>query len=37
MAERLAAHGLYLPSGPGRTDAEVDEVIAAVRELAARA
>ena len=36
VAERLAARGLYLPSGPGRTDAEIDEVIDAVRGLAAR-
>jgi len=34
VAERLATGGLYLPSGPGRTDAEVDEVVAAVREIA---
>ena len=35
VAEQLGTHGLYLPSGPGRTDAEVDEVIAAVKEIAA--
>ncbi len=34
VAERLATRGLYLPSGPGRTDEEVDEVIAAVRDIA---
>ncbi|MFI5208754.1 MAG: DegT/DnrJ/EryC1/StrS family aminotransferase, partial [Gemmatimonadales bacterium] len=32
VAERLGARGLYLPSGPGRTDAEVDTVIEAVKE-----
>jgi perosamine synthetase len=36
VAERLAAGGLYLPSGPGRTDAEVDAVISAVRRAAGR-
>lgn len=30
VAERLGARGLYLPSGPGRTDADIDAVIAAV-------
>ncbi len=34
VAERLATRGLYLPSGPGRKDEEVDEVIAAVRSIA---
>jgi len=34
VAERLGTSGLYLPSGPGRKDEEVDEVIAAVREIA---
>jgi perosamine synthetase len=33
VAERLGERGLYLPSGPGRTDEEVDAVIAAVRDL----
>jgi len=35
VAEQLGTRGLYLPSGPGRTDAEVDRVIAAVKEIAA--
>ena len=34
VAERLGECGLYLPSGPGRTDDEVDEVVAAVRAAA---
>ncbi|HVM42821.1 MAG TPA: DegT/DnrJ/EryC1/StrS aminotransferase family protein [Gemmatimonadales bacterium] len=37
VAEQLGTRGLYLPSGPGRTDAEVDRVIAAVKEIAAGA
>jgi perosamine synthetase len=35
VAEQLGTRGLYLPSGPGRKDEEVDEVIAAVREIVA--
>jgi len=34
VAEQLATRGLYLPSGPGRKDEEVDEVVAAVRDIA---
>lgn len=32
VAERLGARGLYLPSGPGRSDADIDAVVAAVRQ-----
>jgi perosamine synthetase len=32
VADRLAARGLYLPSGVGLTDQEVDDVCAAVRD-----
>lgn len=35
VAERLARRGLYLPSGLGLSDAEVDAVVAAVREVLA--
>jgi perosamine synthetase len=33
VADRLGARGLYLPSGPGRTEAEVDAVVRAVVEV----
>lgn len=33
VADRLGSRGLYLPSGPGRSDADVDAVIAAIRDL----
>lgn len=32
VADRLGSRGLYLPSGPGRSDADVDAVVRAVRE-----
>jgi dTDP-4-amino-4,6-dideoxygalactose transaminase len=36
-AEELGRRGLYLPSGPGRPDDEVDAVVAALRRIAATA
>jgi perosamine synthetase len=36
-AEELGRRGLYLPSGPGRPDGEVDAVVAALRRIAATA
>jgi perosamine synthetase len=35
VAERLCTSGLYLPSGPGLTQADIDYVAAAIRERAA--
>ena len=36
VAERIARRGLYLPSGLALTEAQIDEVSAAVREALAR-
>ena len=36
VADRLGERGFYLPSGPGRTDAEVDQVVAALKDVLAR-
>lgn len=35
VAERLARQGLYLPSGTALSDAQIDEVVAAVRDVLA--
>jgi perosamine synthetase len=32
VADRLGERGLYLPSGPGRTEADIETVVRAVRE-----
>jgi perosamine synthetase len=32
VSERLAARGLYLPSGPGRSDADIDAVVKVVKQ-----
>jgi len=36
VAERLAADGLYLPSGPGLSDADIERVVTALRRIHGR-